>query len=164
MMNSLMDHYCPVCREQAVLAIYGQIPRLLVASDPPEGAVEVPEAGQTFTVTPLGPDTGLDLSWWLDGGEVGAGATLDLPGCGPSGTLVLEARDGTPWVRSDPDALLEDRREWSITRAACPEDTGETGDAPPPPPDCGCAASPVPAALPLPLLLPFLARRRKQAR
>ncbi|HJN73175.1 MAG TPA: M64 family metallopeptidase [Myxococcota bacterium] len=141
MMNTLQDDYCPVCREAAVLAIYGRLPGMLVQVEPPEGAVELVGESVTFSTSVLGPDDGASYTWTLSGEVVGEDATLTLEGCGGDETLVLEVRDPTPWVRADPDDMLVDGASWEL---ACTGD-GRIQDRVPlldPEPNCGCASSP----------------------
>jgi len=157
MMRSLQDQYCPVCREQAVLAIYGQLPGMVASTEPPQGPVAV-EPGEvlTFSAQLLGPDDAPVAIWLLDGEPVGEGTSLTLEGdsltlegnCGTEAELLLQLSDPTEWVRADPGGLLTDQVSWTLQGQACdtaePEDSGisedsqERGDEPGP--LCGCAS------------------------
>ncbi|MCB9758880.1 MAG: hypothetical protein H6739_03495 [Alphaproteobacteria bacterium] len=168
MMNTLQDDYCPVCREQAVLGIYGRLPSLLVAAEPAPGAVTV-DAAQTFTATALGPDDGsLTWRWTLDGALLSETDAVTLEGCGPSGALTLEVADPTPWVRLDPDGLLTDAATWEVTRAPCgaddsgadSDDADDSGGGGISPKGCGCGSVGGAGALWLAGLV-FAVRRRR---
>ena len=139
-MRTLSDDYCPICREQAVLAIYGSLPSLLSGSEPQEDEVLLPAS---FSVDTLGPDEGvLEVTWSIDGVEVAQGHQAELP-CLPGKELTVTVRDPTPWVRYDPDGLLRDERTWRLIR--CTSDSADTGDPDRPRPPCG-ACSPVAAS------------------
>lgn len=162
MMNTLQDGYCPVCREEVVLAIYGHLPGMLLAVEPPEGPlVLAPGATHTLSASALGPDDGsLRWEWSLDGQVVGEGASFTLDGCPAGQTLSLRVWDPTPWVRADPEARLQDTASWTLDRAACPEDSapadsGEGQDG-----GCGCGAPGGAALGPALLALGLAARRR----
>jgi hypothetical protein len=153
MMNSLQDDYCPVCREQAVLAIYEQIPGLVAQVSPDQGAVDV--RGVTrFEATLLGPDDGsLEAHWLLDGVEVGAGPELDLPGCDEGErSLKLSVWDPTEWVRADPAGLLQDEATWTL-QCHGQVDTDELDSGSPARPraggggPCGCMGLPDPRSI-----------------
>lgn len=135
MMNTLQDDYCAVCREQAVLAIYEHLPRIVLSKSPAETEVRVSEA-TTFSVEALGPDGGgLSYLWTLDGEVVGTDASLVVESCA-SGALTLEVWDGTPWVRSDPEGKLRDTVTWQLDCSGAASDTGDPR-RPSPAPDCG---------------------------
>ncbi|MCB9791805.1 MAG: hypothetical protein H6741_03675 [Alphaproteobacteria bacterium] len=119
MMNVLQDDYCPVCREQVVLGIYGRLPALIQGAEPAPGPVELDEA-TLFTVTLLSAVDGLlERRWTLEGEALGDEEALILEPCGPSGELVHEAWDPSPWVRLDPEGLTRDQVSWQITRPLC---------------------------------------------
>ncbi len=190
MMNSLQDQYCPVCRELAVLAIYGQIPGIIAGTDPPAGDVVIPEDSTViFSPTILGPDSGASFQWSLEGDVVGNADTLELGGCGQDGILELRAWDPTEWVRVDSDSLLEATVYWNLSFQPCPSetalpDTGDSGTIPEPDDSalpaetgqwggskeeesspregsCACSSAVSPGVLALlPSLALFLARRR----
>lgn len=138
MMNTLQDDYCPVCREEAVLAIYGRLPELIVSTEPPAGPVDVLEP-TTFSFEALGPDDALSVRWSIDGAEISDDAELVLESCPDRSTLTLEVRDDTDWVRVDPDGRMNGTATWQLVE--CAEDEGDV-DPPPDIPDCGCASSP----------------------
>lgn len=135
MMRNLRDDYCPVCREQAVLAIYDKLPSLLLSWEPQEDEVTLPGS---FSVQALGPDEGgLDLIWSIDGEEVTRGAQVDLA-CQRGEELTVTVHDPTPWVRLDERGLLTDERSWTLS--PCALDSADTGEpVPRPRPECGCA-------------------------
>lgn len=140
MMNTLRDDYCPVCREQVVLALHGALPGLVVGSWGGEGS---------YGVEPV--HSGLDVEWSLDGERVGEGTELTLEPCS-EGTLTATVFDPTGWVRVDEDGLLTDEVQWSVE---CPPTTTRQ-----PEPRCGCHASPrIPLGW-LALGLAALVRRR----
>lgn len=128
MMRTLQDGYCAVCRQEVVLAIYDALPALITATDPAAGAVTL-DADTVFSATLLGPDSGLDLSWAVDGSAVGSGPSLTVAGCGDAVELALSVTDSTSWVRSDPDGLLTDQATWTVSRPACSEGQADSGPA-----------------------------------
>ncbi len=144
MMNTLQDGYCPVCREQAVLALYDRLPSLLASSSHEEDEVSLPAE---LWVETLGPDDGSqEVRWLIDGDVVGEGAQIALS-CGPGEELTVQVRDPTSWVRKDPKGLLEDQRSWTLLPCEGAVDSGESDppDRPGPPgmvPACGCEAGP----------------------
>ena len=142
MMNTLQDDYCPVCREQAVLAMYGALPSLVVDSWGGEG---------TYGVELV--HSGLEVTWTVDGVEVGQGSEITLSDCTPESTLIASVQDPTEWVRADPDGLLSDEVEWSVD---CPT----TRPPPDPQPDCGCSTTRPLHGIALVLGLAALVRRR----
>ena len=140
MMNTLQDDYCPVCREQAVLAIYAAVPDLIL---------NVTQEGDTLSlpvdleVEAIGPDSGeLDVVWSVDGVEVASGAAATVP-CVAGETLTVTVRDPTPWVRLDEDDLLQAQRSWPLNPCE-PADSGDTGAAPNTPTPCGCGTPAAP--------------------
>jgi uncharacterized protein (TIGR03382 family) len=175
MMNTLQDGYCPVCREQAVLAIYEQIPGVIVGESPAEGVLTLaPGVDHSLSLSTLGPDDGsLSVTWDIDGATVGEGANLTLKGCVAGAVLRARAYDPTAWVRVDDDGVTSDERLWTLDRTACPppgEDSGagdssasdDSGD------DggdkssrCGCAGVTAPAGLSAAILAILVARRRR---
>ena len=115
MMRSLRDDYCVVCREQAVLSVYGALPSILATVEPAPGSLTLPESGQAFAATVLGDDPArFEAVWLLDGEPVGDGLTFALDGCDRGGTLELAVQDPTPWVRLDPAGLLVDGATWTL--------------------------------------------------
>lgn len=173
MMNTLQDRYCPVCREQAVLAIYSHIPRIISLTDPPEGTIDGVEGTPLrFSATVLGPDDGsLSLAWTLGEELVGEGTSVELPGCGDTEYLSLQVADPTPWVRTDERGQLRDEARWLVRREPC----AVTDDSPIDSPDapdgddsggsikspCGCASAGSSAGWGLLAALSVAARRRK---
>ncbi|MCP4810458.1 MAG: hypothetical protein GY913_20205 [Proteobacteria bacterium] len=125
MMNTLRDDYCPVCREQAVLAIYGALPGLVVDSWGGEGS---------FGVELIHPD--LDVTWTLGDEVVGSGTEITLDPCVET-TLIAAVSDPTEWVRADPDGLLSEEVTWSVECSA----VKPAPDPDPTKPDCGCAST-----------------------
>ena len=131
MMRTLADDYCPVCRELAVKAIYERLPELIVATDPPPGTTRfASDTGLTFSAEVLGPDSGLEVRWTVDGQLISTELSWDATGTGLVGEVMLEVSDPTPWVRSDPDERLRD--------AAGPWTLAPEPQEPETPRACGC--------------------------
>jgi hypothetical protein len=148
MMRSLQDDYCPVCREQAVLAIYDSLPRLIVGADPAPGTlVEVHDGDEplVFQIEAVGPDSGLQAEWTFDGEVISTNLELELTGCSDlDGELTLTVLDDTPWVRLDPNDRLIDSATWTVlTDSDCvdPVDTGESELFDDIAEACGCSAA-----------------------
>ncbi|MCK6521194.1 M64 family metallopeptidase [Myxococcota bacterium] len=177
MMNTLQDDYCPVCREQAVLAIYGQLPGVIYAESPAQGTLTLaPDVDHSLSVSTLGPDDGsLAVVWDIDGKDVGEGAEFTLKGCVTGAALRVRALDPTAWVRVDEAGVTSDERVWSLDTTACPpvaEDSGAGGDSAGGGGDsvsggdkrggrCGCAGLTAPGGLSAAILAILVARRRR---
>jgi MYXO-CTERM domain-containing protein len=130
MMRSLRDDYCPVCREQAVLAMYGRLPGLIEEVSVPPGTPIDAEGPVQITATPYITDVPLNYEWTVDGVLVGEQATFDAACVSVGETLSLTVYDPTHFVREDPAGLLiEDVGSWPILAGACAE---------PAPIACGC--------------------------
>lgn len=126
MMRTLRDDYCPVCREEAVLAMYGRLPGLVSAVEPvwtpgdERVAIDAVEEEIVLTARVNGPDSGLVFEWLLDGEVVGNRAELPLTCSGLNGELSLRVYDDTAWVRSDPRGLLEETvGPWTVSSEEC---------------------------------------------
>lgn len=178
MMNTLQDGYCPVCREQAVLAIYGQIPGVILTESPAEGTLTLaPGVDHSLSLSTLGPDDGsLSVTWDIDGEVVGEGADFTLKGCVEGAVLRARAYDPTAWVREDAAGVTSDERLWSLDSAGCPppgedsgedspsdddDDSGEAGEDGDKSGRCGCAGVSAPAGLSAAILAILVARRRR---
>jgi len=162
MMRTLSDDYCSVCRQEAVREIYRRMPGLVASLNPPPDPKLVVDAGGTRTgdvtieVTTHAPERSLDFEWRLGGDVVGDDPTFDVSCAGLEGELTLTVQDPTPWVRDDPEGLLnQDVGPWRIRSGRC-EDTvvDKTAEA------LGCQAAPAPASLGALLGLLALLRRR----
>lgn len=177
MMNTLQDGYCPVCREQAVLAIYEQLPGVIFAESPAEGTlVLAPDVNHSLSLSTLGPDDGsLSVTWDIDGVDVGEGANFTLEGCVTGAVLRARAYDPTAWVRVDEAGVTSDERVWSLDATGCPppdEDSAESGPLDDSDGDggggdgdksgrCGCAGATAPVGLSTAILTILVARRRR---
>jgi hypothetical protein len=130
MMRTLRDDYCPICRQEAVLAMYRQLPALAVDGSPPLGEVAHPPG--PFELTLGVPSSLVEVVWTLNGQEVGRGERFE-PGCfDTDGELWAEVSDPTPWVRDDPDELLQQRvGPWQVEGGPClaPTEPTEPTDA-----------------------------------
>lgn len=118
MMRTLQDDYCPVCRQEVVLAMYGAIGRLTERIAPLPGPVDHPPP--PFEVTLAVPEAPLQVEWRLDGEVVHTGTTY-APDCfAADGVLSAVVADPTPWVRDDPEGRLEEEAgRWEVTGGAC---------------------------------------------
>lgn len=147
LMNTLQYGYCPVCREQAVRAIYRQIGSdLIVSADPPEGEPVRLRKGehQDFAIELLDTPGHLVTLWWNGSDRFEADEALSLDGP-RDGTLVVRVTDDTEWVRSDPRGALIDQVSWDLRDG------------------CGCAGvQGGPGGLLL--LFPWILRRRRCSR
>ena len=182
MMNTLQDGYCPVCREQAVLAIYEKLPGVIYAESPAEGALTLaPGVDHDLTVSTLGPDDGsLSVLWDIDGVQVGEGVSFTLEGCVDGAVLRARAYDPTAWVRVDDAGVTSDERLWTLDAAGCPAPGEDSGDSDPggeadsgadgendgdkdgdKSGRCGCAGATAPAGLSAAILAILVARRRR---
>ncbi len=177
MMRSLRDDYCVVCREQAVLAIYGALPRLIGSLSPEAGEVaRVPGEALRFSAEVLGESSArFAWAWLLDGERISSEPELVLEGCRGS-LLELRLQDPTAWVRSDPDGLLQDAAAWTLLPCpggnpddsgdSGPDGTGDPGLTPPidaeAPAACACSSGGPAGALTLPVLILGLLRRRRE--
>lgn len=145
--------YCPVCREAVVRILYSRLGGELLSTVSPEPGSRLREAkGETIAFdleTPLPPES-LVWEWSLDGeilAEDDPDFTLDACS-GLNGELQLRVYDPTPWVRADPDALLEQVVTWKARTRKCD--------------GCGCASAAPPTAawIALAALMGALRRRR----
>ena len=155
MMRSLNDDYCPVCRQEAVLAIYEAVPQLIVSAQPPPAAtLNARQGSAPVTLEVLGPDAGLSVEWTVNEVVVATDTLSFDPRCtGLNGELWVTVRDPTHFVRSDPAGALEDRMgPWPVLSAPC---------SPPGPRGCGCTTSGQGAAGWTALLLLLALRRRR---
>lgn len=177
MMNTLQDGYCPVCREQAVLAIYEQLPGVILSESPAEGVLTLaPDVEHSLSLSTLGPDDGsLSVVWDVDGVDIGEGAEFTLKGCVSGDVLRARAFDPTAWVRVDEAGVTADERQWSLDTTACPPPGADSGDGGPSGDDdsggdgkvgdksrrCGCDGITAPAGLSAAILAILVARRRR---
>lgn len=180
MMRSVSYDYCAVCREALVLGIYDWVNPI---DDEVPGAQTVgvflgePNAYPVHfeVLTPdLGRGQWLEVTWWLDGVEMGTGRSLELglAELGEQNTsrnVWCEVADRTPWVRSDPSELLTDERYWYVHISGTLPDAGVDGGGEPGanPRGCNCRSAANPSALPLfglLLMLGWLAIRRRACR
>jgi hypothetical protein len=126
MMRTLRDGYCPICREQVVLAMHANLGGLIRATDPPAGE----RVRDAITVETTVPAERLAFEWTLDGEVVADGPRARVRCSGWRGQLALRVFDPTGWVRSDPDGLLEDEAgPWTVSAEDCAE------------PGCGCRSA-----------------------
>ncbi len=167
MMRTLSEGYCPVCRQEVVLAIYEALPSLVAQTDPPAQTLvqATAERPAQITVSTHVPADLLEFDWSLDGIRLpegrGADGSLTLP-CDPwgfAGELSVVVRDPTPWVRSVP--LEEMAGPWPLEVRACVARADRSRG-------CGCSAPAwsgggVGGWLALPLALSVLLRRRRAA-
>ena len=166
MMRTLQDGYCPVCRQEAVLAMYERLPSLILEVSPDDGVVgSDPPAFEAVVVS----DEVLRVEWLLDGELIATGSTF-APDCfAQSGVLTVRAVDDTPWVREDPDGRLEETAgAWVVTAGECDdpattaspmlEDTGGSDTV-----ACACQSTTGPAGgiAAFPSLLIWWLRRRR---
>ena len=119
MMNTLQDGYCPVCRQEAIFAIYARLPGLVNSITPAPGETVVAKASGpslVFEIDANEPTHGLQYDWYVDG-ELHAEDTprFDLRCSGANGELMLKVSDTTPWVRDDPYWLTwQDVGPWKV--------------------------------------------------
>ena len=146
MMRTLQDDYCPVCRQEAVLAMYERLPSLFVSVSPTPGTVAVEPPPFAAEVV----DEGLTVEWYLGDDLIHTGADF-APECfAAGGELTVLAYDATPWVRADDEGVLTQREgPWFVSPGTCAtpatvtdpsrsDDTGDDGDAF----VCSCATGP----------------------
>ena len=157
MMKSLLDDYCPVCRQETIYAMYAHPPGLIASIEPEPGPLETSAGKVAFEVVTNGPDEGLAHEWTLDGEVISTDADFDLRCSKGEGELMLRVYDDTPWVRADPyDLLSESAGPWQVTvEGECTTSVEEILDA------CGCSTSPRPSAIAWILGLALLVRRRR---
>lgn len=136
MMNTLQDGYCPVCRQEAIFAVYARLPGLVNSVDPPPGETVVAKSSGPsvpFVVDANAPAHGLQYDWYVDG-ELFAKdePRFDLKCSGANGELTLKVSDTTPWVRDDPYWLTWDEvGPWKV-RSGAPCDSWLA---------CGCSST-----------------------
>ncbi len=158
MMRTLQDDYCPVCRQEAVLAMYRRLPGLVSSAshDPAEpiDATGTDRGEVVLSVRTNAPASSLSFQWLLDGEVVGENAKLDLSCSNLNGDITLRVEDPTPWVRDDPDGVLrQELGPWSVTSERCAREEV-----------LGCATAPTAAPWALVALLAVLGRRRGSQR
>ena len=121
MMRTLSDDYCPVCRQEAVLAMYRRLPGLVDTVSIAPGEVSVPEGVEsTIEVSTHAPAKLLSFSWTLDGEVVSTDRNLELSCSGLQGELWLDVSDDTSWVREDPASdLHETLGPWTVNAEKC---------------------------------------------
>ncbi len=127
MMRTLSDGYCPVCREEAVLAMYGKIPDI-VTSATPSGTVE---EGAIIEIATVIPADDLVFEWTVDGAPIEGvtGATFDPTCTGVNGEVSVRIVDATPWVREDPqDLLASSAGPWTVASEDCAPVVPKVGD------------------------------------
>jgi hypothetical protein len=122
MMRTLRDDYCPVCRQETVLAMYRRLPSLVNAVSTPPGPLVVTRAQSdaTLDVTTNAPAERLTFRWTLDGVAIAEGPSLKVGCSGWSGELWLDVSDETPWVREAGENLLNERvGPWQLDAERC---------------------------------------------
>jgi len=154
MMNSLLDDYCPVCRQETIYAMYAHLPSLFSSIDPAPGPLDTSAGKVSFEVVTNGPDDGLVHEWTLDGKVISSDPNLKLSCTKGEGELMLRVYDDTAWVRADPyDLMSETAGPWTITvDGECDESIFAA---------CNCNATPHPAQAGWLLVLALLVRRRR---
>lgn len=108
-------------REQLVKRIYNFVSPLDAAHPSAPSVTVGAETTKTFRVSPMKPATGtLGVTWHLNGNPIGSGNEITIESSSlPPGTVVeARLRDTTPWVISDPEALLHESRQWTIVEPA----------------------------------------------
>lgn len=118
-MRSLGQPFEQINTEQWVRRFYNFV-ALIESSSPAASTLSV-TSSQVFSVTTPGVD--LKITWTLDGQTIATGSSFTLnantlsPG---SHRLVVQVKDETALVRSDPNGVLTQQREWTVTtNAAC---------------------------------------------
>lgn len=145
-MKTLTDGYCPVCRQEAMFALYDKVPSLVTSSNPPMGSALSP--GDEVIPNPVGIVGRLEFEWTVGDEVVGTDDTYTVSCDDPGDLLGLVARDPTAWVRDDPYGLTAQAvGAWPIDRSSCPG-------------QCGCEHFAV-GKLPT-LLVPWFFRRRRK--
>ena len=159
MMNSLLDDYCPVCRQEAIYALYAHLPGLISSLEPAPGPLDTSVGDVQFAVATNGPDSGLVHEWTLDGEIISSDPDFELDCDEGEGELMLTVYDDTPWVRADPYELMSETvGPWTITVGGECKTTSaaeELFEA------CDCNTAPRPAQAGWLLALALLVRRRR---
>jgi hypothetical protein len=122
LMKALFRPPGAVNRQEFVLSIYRNVGP--IEASQPVGAIPLVVGPQvlSFSVTAKETVSGppLEFSWKLDGavlpGETGSTLEIisDVLGDG-SHTVTAVVRDPTPFVRTDPSALLADEKSWTVS-------------------------------------------------
>lgn len=141
--------FCPVCREAMVLAFWSRSALVDARSPAARDVVLSTCTRAPFALTTPAPLAWpLEVTWTVDGVELGRGSAFDLDGRAiGEGYHELEARvaDTTPYVRNDPDAFARRTERWRLSVCGCSrEGAPETCDHFPRPkaePRRGCATS-----------------------
>jgi MYXO-CTERM domain-containing protein len=157
MMKSLVNDYCPVCRQEAIFAMYAHLPGLVASITPEPGLLETSQGAVEFDVVTNGPDAGLAHEWTLDGEVVSTDADFTLRCSKGEGELLLRVYDDTPWVRDDPyDLMSESVGPWQVTvEGECTKSLDEIFEG------CNCQSGPRPASAIWILALALLVHRRR---
>lgn len=117
-MQTLGVPFCEVCREQIVKRIYLLVDPV-VGTLPQASPFEVMfDSTQQMSITtlPVTPDC-FAVTWSVDGDSVFTGNPYSFNAEGyDTGFHTVSAlvADTTPWVRMDPDTLLETSHQWSV--------------------------------------------------
>jgi hypothetical protein len=137
-MRTLFRPFEQVNTEQLVRRVYSLVSPLDAAS--PEGGPVTLTQGQTqdFSVSTPSPATrALTVTWFVDGEPkaVAPAFTLDTAALGAGAhTVEVLVRDGTEWVRADPEQLLAEARRWDVTVSAAATPTPTPSPVPSPTP------------------------------
>ncbi|HKS26759.1 MAG TPA: M64 family metallopeptidase [Pyrinomonadaceae bacterium] len=117
-MRSLFQPFYAINTEVLVRRYYNLVPPI-ESSQPAGSSVSLVRGqAQQFGVVTPGPLTHpVSVTWFVDGQQRGTGKFYAFNSItfGP-GTHTVEAlvQDATPWVRSDPNQLLNDVRSWTV--------------------------------------------------
>jgi len=117
-MRALGQSFDQINTEQWVRRYYNTVPLIALAL-PDVSNIAVPSS-QTFAVVTPAIGT-IKITWTLDGQSVATGESYNLSAAAVAPgthTLLAQVKDETPLVRSDPNGVLAQTRQWTVTTSA----------------------------------------------
>ncbi len=119
-MRTLDGDYCPVCRQEAMYAIFDKLPTLVGSTDPPIGTPIRDKGPTAVSLTPFDPALPWTIRWQVGDTVVGEGEQIDLACADVEGNLSATLTLVSEFVRDDPyGATWESVGAWPVDVGPC---------------------------------------------
>lgn len=119
-MRTLDGDYCPVCRQEAMYAIFDKLPTLVGSTNPPIGTPISNKGPTTVSLEPFDPNLPWTIRWQVGDTVVGEGEQIDLACADVEGNLSATLTLVSEFVRDDPYAATwETVGAWPVDVGPC---------------------------------------------